>query len=128
MVPCAGEIGGRARGLLGGRQRAGDAPALRRSRRSSAPGTWRGRKMRNVVPLPELGIRIDEAAGLLDDAVDGREAEAGALADFLGREERLEDLVDDLRRNAGAGVGHLDQHVVGRRHALVVRARALRPP
>ena len=51
-----------------------------------------------------LGIDIDEAASLLDDAVDRREPEAGALADFLGREERLEDLVDDIRRDTSAGV------------------------
>ncbi len=59
--------------------------------------------MRNAVPA-RFAVGIDEAAGLLDDAVDRRQAEAGALADFLGRKERLEDLVDDLRRNAGAGI------------------------
>ena len=58
--------------------------------------------------LTGLGVDIDEAAGLLDDAVDRRQAEAGALADFLGREERLEDLVDDVGGNAGAGVGDVD--------------------
>ncbi len=47
--------------------------------------------------LARLGFDIDESAGLLDDAVNSREAEAGALADFLRREERLENLVDDLR-------------------------------
>ena len=46
--------------------------------------------------LADFGVDIDEAAGLLDDAVDGGEAEPGALADLLGREERLEDLVDDV--------------------------------
>ena len=69
--------------------------------------------------IARLRVHIDEAAGLLDDAVDRGQAEARALADFLGREERLEDLVDDVGRNAGAGVAHLDQHVVGARHALV---------
>jgi len=52
--------------------------------------------MWNEVPFAGLGVHIDEAAGLLDDAIDRRQAEAGALADFLGGEERLEDLVDDL--------------------------------
>src|SRR6266446_4386224 len=69
------------------------------------------------------GVRIDEAAGLLDDAVYRRKAEPGALADVLGREERIEDFIDDVGRNAGAGVGHLDQHIVSRRHALVLHAR-----
>ncbi len=74
------------------------------------------RKMRNaVLPAPS---RIDIAAGLLDDAIDRRQPEAGALADLLGREERLEDLFDDVGRNADAGIAHLDQHIVGGRHAL----------
>ena len=67
--------------------------------------------------LADLGIAEDEAAGLLDDAVDHRQAEAGALADFLGGEERLEDLLHHVGRDAGAGVLDLDQHVVGRRRA-----------
>ena len=121
MVPCpVRSAAAAAPRLLGGGILRRPAPRRDRRRRTSAcssaaSGTWRGRKMRKVVPLPGVGIRIDEAAGLLDDAVDGREAEAGALADLLGREERLEDLVDDLGRDAGAGVGHLDQHIVGRR-------------
>ena len=78
--------------------------------------------MRNAVPLADFGLRIDEAAGLLDDAVDRREAEPGALADILGGEERLENLVDDVRRDAGAGVRELDQHVVAGRHRLVASA------
>jgi hypothetical protein len=75
--------------------------------------------------LADFAVDIDEAAGLLDDAVDGGEAEAGALADFLGREERLEDLVADLGRDAGTGVGDVDPHVVGDRHALIGRLRRL---
>ena len=49
-------------------------------------------------PCRRVGIAVDEAAGLLDDAVDHRQAEARALADLLGGEERLEDLVAALRR------------------------------
>src|SRR5665213_2911477 len=55
-----------------------------------------------------LAIGIDETASLLDDAIDGREPKPGALADFLGRKERLEDFVDNLGWNAGAGIAHLD--------------------
>ena len=40
----------------------------------------------------------------LDDANGRRQAEAGALADFLCREERLEDAVEVLVRDALAGV------------------------
>src|SRR5260221_522831 len=52
--------------------------------------------------LAGLAVDEDEAAGLLDDAVDGGEAEAGAGADFLGREERLEDAREILARDADA--------------------------
>ena len=50
--------------------------------------------------LADLGIGEDEAARLLDDAVDGRQPEAGPLPHLLGREERLENLAEDARRNA----------------------------
>ena len=69
--------------------------------------------------LAFLRVDIDEAAGLLDDTVHGRKPETGALADFLGREERLEDLVDDIGWDSGAGIRYGDPHVVRRRHALV---------
>ncbi len=42
---------------------------------------------------------------LLDDAVGGGEAEAGAFALFFGGEERLEDFIDNFRRHAAAGIG-----------------------
>src|SRR5207245_4687697 len=45
---------------------------------------------------------------LLDDAVGHPEAEPGALAGWFGREERVEDPGEQLRRNAGPGVAHLD--------------------
>ena len=48
---------------------------------------------------------------MLDDAVDGGEAEAGALSDFLGGEERLENVRERLRGHAGAGVGHGEHDV-----------------
>ena len=60
----------------------------------------------------------DEAAGLADDAVDGRQPKPGTGADFLGREEGLEDAPDVLLRDAGAGVHHLDQRIVSGRHQL----------
>src|SRR5205823_1724646 len=67
---------------------------------------------------------IDEAAGLLDEAVDAGEAEPGALADLLGGVERVENLVDDVGRDAGAGIRDLDQHVFADRHALVLQTAA----
>src|SRR5438093_1361499 len=43
-----------------------------------------------------LAVDEDEAAGLLQDAVDGRQPEADALPDLLGREERVEDPALDV--------------------------------
>ena len=63
---------------------------------------------------------LDVAAGLLGKAERLAEAEAGSLADFLGREERLEDRVDMIGRNAGAGVRDSDSNEVA-------AARGLRP-
>ena len=51
----------------------------------------------------------DLAAVLLDDVADDRQAEAGALAVGLGREERLEDPLAVGLGDARAGVGDLDQ-------------------
>ena len=62
-----------------------------------------------MVPAPGRARHLDGAAVLVDDDVvrDGQ-ALARALADFLGREERIEDALLDVRRHAGAGVGDLD--------------------
>src|SRR6185295_11510543 len=47
---------------------------------------------------------VDRAAMLLDQLAHRRQAEADALR--LGREQRLEDLAQLVRRNARAGVGY----------------------
>jgi len=51
---------------------------------------------------------VDEAAALLDDAVDGGETETSALAGFLGGEERLEDAGLSGGVHAVASVGDGD--------------------
>ena len=60
------------------------------------------------------GLAFDEdiAAGLYDDAVDGRQAEAGSLADLLGREEGFEDLALQVFFDAAPGIDDFDQHIV----------------
>ena len=62
--------------------------------------------------MPGLAVDLDVPARLLDEAVDHAEAEAGALADLLGREERLEGAVDDLGRHAGRPIGDEQGNVV----------------
>ena len=92
---------------------------------SSAPGIWRGRKIRNDVrPGSEFGI--NKAAGLFDDPVDRRESKAGALADFFGGEKRLEDLLYNVGWNAGPGVADFNQNIIGSGHAFVCEVFAFR--
>src|SRR5438477_9463073 len=89
------------------------------------PSTRRGR-LRPRQPYSELGedalftVDLDRSAVLLgDDVVADREPQPGTLAGRLGGEERLEQLVADLGRNAGAVVAHpnLDPFAVAaRRH------------
>jgi hypothetical protein len=52
-----------------------------------------------------LGVDVHAPARLRDDPVHGGQPEAGALADLLGREERLEHVLDGLAAHADAGVG-----------------------
>ena len=61
-----------------------------------------------VTLVPPLGWAVngERAAVRLDEPSAGGEAKAGAAR--LGREEWREDLLPDLRRNAGALVGELD--------------------
>jgi hypothetical protein len=56
-------------------------------------------------------------------AIDLGQAEAGALADFLGREEGLEHPLEKLRRNAGAAVLHADHDEVAAETARGARGR-----
>ena len=63
-----------------------------------------------------FAVRREVAAGLLGDAVAGREAEAGALVVRLRREERLEDARLDRLAHAGARVAHREHHVLAGHH------------
>src|SRR5437899_1812212 len=56
--------------------------------------------------LAGLALDGDGAAVLLDDAATERQPEPRPLARGLRREEGLEDLLPDLRGNAGPGIGH----------------------
>ena len=80
--------------------------------------------MRTVVPLPELAHDPDGAAALADDAVGGREPEAGAASRILGREERLEEVALRGLVHADAGVDDRDRDVrAGRDAQLLGRKR-----
>src|SRR5206468_7032391 len=58
-------------------------------------------------------LDADVPAVFLDDAVGDREPEAGAGPDLLGREERVEDALLQLTRDARACVGEPDPDPVG---------------
>ena len=49
---------------------------------------------------------FDPAFVLLDDAIDGRQPQSGAFANFLGREEGLEDPIQNRLVHAATGVCH----------------------
>src|SRR3546814_8235367 len=58
-----------------------------------------GQVDREASALAGLALDEDVAVGLPDDAINGREPQSRAGADFLGREERLEDPVEILLRS-----------------------------
>src|SRR5205814_5772614 len=59
-----------------------------------------------------LAADLDAAARLLDEPEHHAEPEPGALADFLCREEGIENPVANGLRDTGAGIGNLDDDVV----------------
>ena len=67
--------------------------------------------METIGAAADLAFDPDLAARLVGEAEDLAEAEAGALADRLGGEERLERAVEHLRRHPAAGVGDADLHI-----------------
>ena len=64
------------------------------------------------VPWPTALSQPIVAVVLVDDAVGDRQAEAGAAADRLGREERIVDARQMLRRNARPGIGDLRERAI----------------
>src|SRR5205807_8377550 len=48
--------------------------------------------------VAELAVGTNVAAGLLEESIHHAETEPGSLPDRLGREERLENPLDELRR------------------------------
>lgn len=57
------------------------------------------------------GVQVHLAAGLLGEAVDHGQAQAGALADGFGGEEGFEHVGHDVGGHAGAGVGDAQAQV-----------------
>ena len=90
---------------------------------SSSPGARarRGRRQRQrqreARALPDRAVAVNRAVVLADDAVGDRQAEAGAAADRLRREERIVDARELLGRNARPGVGDLGDRPDRRRRA-----------
>ena len=78
--------------------------------------------------LAEAAGDLDPALVLLDDAIDRRQPEPGALANFLGGEERLEYARQMFRRDARARVAYRQTNKLPRpRFAIGLRVRP-RPP
>ena len=86
---------------------------------------------RNRVPVSRCAAQIDAPVVRVDDLPHDRQAEAGSL--WLGREERIEDPVAQVRRHARAVVGDVDDDRRRRRLASARERRILldrleRPP
>jgi len=90
-APGAGEV----RGPADGRASPGWGPALRRPRAHAPAGRYGRLRPRPAWRPPRSSRR------LLDDAVDGGQAQARALPHRLGGEEGVEDLVHHVGRDAG---------------------------
>src|SRR5579863_9560162 len=86
------------------------ARPCRRSRcRSRGRPISTGQSDRELGELADAAVDLDRTTVLLGhDVIADREAEPGALAGRLGREERLEQLIPDFVRNADAVVSHRD--------------------
>src|ERR1700736_2687294 len=65
-------------------------------------------------PDIRLTVHPDEPVALLHDAVDHGEPQAGAAANLLRGEERLEDLEPRRLLHADAGIAHREQRVLAR--------------
>ena len=61
-------------------------------------------------PAADFAVNIDPALVLLRNAKNGGQPEAGALADILGGEERLENSRKNFRRDAATGITHAQTH------------------
>jgi hypothetical protein len=77
-----------------------------------------GQVKRNRRPHAQSGRESDAAAGLSGERENLRHSEPRALAERLGGEEGLEHPMEMLRRDAAAGVGDGDLHIVAGRQLL----------
>lgn len=69
--------------------------------------SWaRGRLEPDSRALANLAVDLGMAKRLLDEPIDHRKPQAGALPLGFGGEERLEDLGEDFRPHARLGIGH----------------------
>src|SRR5262249_42604045 len=121
--PCARAAHGRATAARAARRRRtgraspswrGDLPGDRAHAAARRAGIRRDRQPdREHGASPDLGVESERAAVALDDRRAGdRQALAGALAERLGREERLEHALADLGRDPGAAIGDGDLDAV----------------
>src|SRR3546814_12817572 len=53
--------------------------------------------------MPAFAVALDMPAGLLGEAVDHTDAEAGSLAVLLRRQDRIEDAAEDPGRSTAPG-------------------------
>src|SRR5882724_6611650 len=69
-----------------------------------------------------LAVDPNVAAALFDDAVDHREAETCALAEFFCGEKRFEDANEVFGSDANAGVADGERNIASGLHSLMTRS------
>src|SRR5690242_8545209 len=62
--------------------------------------------------MPFLAIDFDVTARLLDETIDHAQAQACPLANALGGEKRLENLLANCLWNATTGIAYRNHHVI----------------
>ncbi len=77
--------------------------------------------------MPDFRIDAHLSAGLPHEAIDHRQAEAGALADRLGGEKWIEGARDHVGRHAGAVVGDAERQILAGRQVAVLGCAFVEP-
>ena len=77
--------------------------------------------------LADFRIGPDLPAGLPDEPVDHRKAEASPFSERLSREERIERLRNDVRWHSGPGVGNAQRQILSRREFALARRSIVEP-
>jgi hypothetical protein len=78
-------------------------------------------------PFSRLGVDAHLPTRLTNETVNHGQPEARALPERLRREERVENLRNDVRRHPGASIRHAQGNVLARRKLTILRRAIVQP-